>query len=711
MRFQRRDPTPEELARAQRIAPKIRELVEQGKSKRYICGKFGLPVAAVESVIDGGRPAGEMNMPPGDARTMGGEHVASGGGNVTNSGQKVREAVEQKPPPEKKGGVAREKAAREAGDEGGPTVENDPLSDEFQREAWMSTDSAFSSYVGGQEVPGQPRPPKELEGVFDVPNIYRSLFYALVEFGVGVERARGIIRVFKHYRPEDYTALDEVMRDAGLPITVRKPVLKAWRLETTDPADTANDGATVTPKDADEREVVRRRLGAIKREMGLNDGDDVLQELEDLEREKMRLEIEEMRENLRRKKEQGGEPDNEETTEIMVKIGGIPMRKTIKLRDLPMWKPLIYNPESETADEDTVEVLLDINGVRAHKKVKLSELDKWKQYIVKEQPAVPETEMIEVVLDINGVPITQKIPKDRLPQYARWMKGPDEEKKKENDELESVRQQMAQLQAQLERERKEYEEQQREAKRQAEIQALQNRIEGLQQALTSNPGKSEVEARLEKLREEIEKQREERYRSQIEGLQQTLENYRTELRELNNRMERMSNYDYIIQQQERLKDLGRKAGLIPKEEARQMQEEDIALTEQMNAVKRKDEAQAELLHIGADKLKSTGRLKEEVLSKGGADVLVKALQRITTPPSEAQAAMYSPTPEELAEAMNRIGHQREVTAQTPATQMQVQDTQQPPPPEAQPQGAGGIPGYRPVVPEEKKIVPNEGPVV
>ena len=133
-----------------------------------------------------------------------------------------------------------------------------------------------------------------------------------------------------------------------------------------------------------------------------------------------------------------------------------------------------------------------------------------------------------------------------------------------------------------------------------------------------------------------------------------------------------------------MSDLARKVGFIPKEEARQIQEEDVEIRDRLNAVKRKDEAQAEALHIAADKLKSTGRLRDEVISRGGAAIVVNALRKLTTPTGPAKPPFYTPTPEELARAVKRMESSR------PPGQSQ-QSSGSPAP--------RSIPGYRPIVPE------------
>lgn len=693
----------------------VLEKYNSGTSPKAIAKRLNVPIAAVEFVLSN---AGLMPMP--DMGTTYVPDTPAGGNNSTRTptsspsggdggerrpaaagGERRPAAIggtEQQSTSEKREASHKEKLASESAGESASTAPYDEMEREFPPEPWMQRGNEMPtmSMIGAQEIPGTPETTRELEGVFAVPNIYRQLFYALTEFGARPELARGIIRIFRYYQPDDYVALDEIMRDSGISPQVRRLVIKAWKLSTREevpPSDNAvND---IVEGNQPEREVIRQRINQLKKDLGITKGNTMLDTLDELEKEKVRLEIEEMRQRLKQAKQKAEEPEDNDEMEVMVKIGGIPTRKVIKTKDLPFWKPLLYNPDEESSGDDTVEVMLDIHGTRVRKRIKLSELEKWKPYIVREDQA-QQDDLVEVVLNIHGMPIRQKIRQEDLPKYAPWIKGETQESR----EVDELKRMIAEMNDKLEKERKEYEEKQREAQRRAELDALRNEISRLRSELAEPRGPSEADKRVEELRQMIEKQRDEMHAQQMESLRQTLEAYRSEMQQLRGQLDRMNSYEYVVQQQQRLSDLARKVGFIPKDEARQIQEEDVEIQDRLNAVKRKDEAQAEALHIAADKLKSTGRLRDEVISRGGAEVVVDALRKLTTSPEQANAPMYTPSPEELARAVERMegGMGSPVQPQPPPNPPQQ-------PPEAATQG--GIPGYRPIVPEQPREEENK----
>ena len=132
----------------------------------------------------------------------------------------------------------------------------------------------------------------------------------------------------------------------------------------------------------------------------------------------------------------------------------------------------------------------------------------------------------------------------------------------------------------------------------------------------------------------------------------------------------MSNWDYIKQKESQLDQMARARGYVPETEARRLDEEQIALEDERNTVKRKDEAAARALNIVAGKVEDTGKLRKELVDAGLAKEGVKFVQKIgerfLSSPEEQellkQGRPAEPTEEELARLSEAASHLTEERA-------------------------------------------------
>jgi hypothetical protein len=330
----------------------------------------------------------------------------------------------------------------------------------------------------------------------------------------------------------------------------------------------------------------------------------------------------------------------------MVNINGVSVRKGIKLKDLPLWKPLIIKDKGAGDEEgDMIEVTLDINGVRAKKKIKIDDIGKWEKCIVGDTEPGGD-EYTTVLLNFGGQPIERKIKTSMLHLYAPYIVKPgDRERGQSSAEIEELRKQVAQMADMLAQERNE-------KAREREAEKYERQFEALRQEISQLRSKPQtyddpVQKRIDEMEKQFQAQKDEVYMQQMTNLQQTLDSYRQEMQRLRDQLSNMSNFDYAIEQQQRFAQLARKQGYVDAREARRLSEEDIEMEDRLNMVKRKDEAQARVLNIAANKLEKTGDLKNAFINNGGADLLIDMLKKITTPKEEQEAAMYRPTVEDL----------------------------------------------------------------
>jgi len=547
-----------------------------------------------------------------------------------------------------------ERAAREVVGERPASAElaGDPLAHEFPDDLSFANMLPSMAQFGAQQVPGQPAPAMELAGVFDVPLVYKTLFYTLTELGAKPEQARGIVRIFRFYPPDDYVALDEILKDAGLSPGVRRLVVKSWRLASQDSdaaTDTSDSGVPSAADSEENMNAVRKKLNKLKQELGIASPGDLNAAVEDLEKLRLMYEVEEAKERLKQLKT-GGRPkddsDENDTMEVLININGIPVKKIIKTKDYHIWEPVIMKPKNTGDDgEDMIEVTLDINGVRAKKKIKIDDIGKWEKYIVRDTEPGGD-EYTTVLLNFGGQPIERKIKTSMLHLYAPYIVKPgDRERGQSSAEIEELRKQVAQMADMLAQERNE-------KAREREAEKYERQFEALRQEISQLRSKPQtyddpVQKRIDEMEKQFQAQKDDVYMQQMTNLQQTLESYRQEMQRLRDQLSNISNFDYAIEQQQRFAQLARKQGYVDAREARRLSEEDIEMEDRLNMVKRKDEAQARVLNIAANKLEKTGDLKNAFINNGGADLLIDMLKKITTSREEQEAAMYRPTVEDL----------------------------------------------------------------
>lgn len=569
-----------------------------------------------------------------------------------------------------------EKAASEAvGEQQKPAaLVNDPMAHEFPQDLPLSNNFPSMATFGAQQVPGQAAPAVELAGVFDVPLVYKTLFYTLTELGAKPEQARGIVRIFRYYPPDDYVGLDEILKDAGLSPGTRRLVVKSWRLASQDSdATIPSDEKGVPSADTEQaRAMARKKLNMLKQELGIPTPGDINAAVEDLERQRMMYEVEEAKERLKQLQKGGAARDDDgdsETVEVLVDINGVPVKKTIRQKDYHIWEPVIIKPKGGGGDgDDTIEVTLDINGVRAKKKIKIDEIGKWEKYIVKEESTSPG-DYTTVLLDMAGIPVEKKIRTADIHLYAPYMRKPAQQGDGQSSpELADLRKQVSQMADMLAQERAERAREKEEEKRQREFESMRAEIAQLR----SSPRSADdpVQRRIEEMEKMIQTQKDESYRQQMAELQRTLESYRSEISHLRDQLNTMNNFDYALEQQRRFDQMARKQGYVGPQEVNRLTEEDIRIEDERNMVKRKDEAQARALNIAASKLEKTGDLKNAFISKGGADVLVDTLKRITTSKEEQAAGMYTPTVEDLARKAQEIVREEQAAQVAPPVQEQ-----------------------------------------
>ena len=574
-----------------------------------------------------------------------------------------------------------DKAASEiAGEQQKPEqVMNDPMAHEFPDDLGFGGRFPTMATFGAQQVPGQAMPAAELAGVFEVPLAYKTLFYTLTELGAKPEMARGIVRLFRFYSAEDYVALDEILKDAGLAPGIRRLVVKSWRMagEDTDAQLPSGEAAQGISADTEEgRQIARKRLNRLKQEMGINTPGDINAEIEDLEKQRMMVEIDEAKERLKQmKKGPQQETGDDETIEVLVSMNGVPVKKTIRQKDYHIWEPVIVRPGPKAdGGDDAVEVMLDINGVRAKKHIRIDDIGKWEKYIVREDAKPKEGELTKVVIDLGGIPVEKTVRTDELHLYAPYVKRAQSQQSagEPTPEMTAIRKQVSELADIISQDRAEKAREREEAKREREFSALRQEISELRSAgsrRTDDP----VEKRMNEMEKQMQAQRDEVYRQQMAGMKETLDAYRQEISGLREQMGKMNNFDYAIEQQHRFDQMARKQGYVGPAEAQRITEDDISLEDQRNTVKRKDEAQARALNILGDKVEKTGDLKNAFINKGGADVIVDTLKRMTTSKEEQEAQMYTPSPADLARKVEEM-------ERTEAQRRPVENTQPPPPP-------------------------------
>lgn len=575
-----------------------------------------------------------------------------------------------------------EKAASEAvGEQQKPAaIVNDPMAHEFQQDLPLSNNFPSMATFGAQQVPGQAAPAVELAGVFDVPLVYKTLFYTLTELGAKPEQARGIVRIFRFYPADDYVGLDEILKDAGLSPGVRRLVVKSWRLASED-SDTAipSDEKGISPADTEQgRAMARKRLNVLKQELGMPSPGDINAAVEDLERQRMMYEVEEAKERLKQMQKGGIAQDGEgdsETIEVLVNINGVPVKKTIRQKDYHIWEPVIIKPKNGAGDGDdgVIEVTLNVNGVHAKKKIRIDDIGKWEKYIVKEESTNPD-DYTTVLLDMAGMPVEKKIRTTDIHLYAPYMRKPGQQGDGQSSpEISDLRKQVSQMADMLVQERAEKAREKEDEKRQREYDAMRAEIAQLRSP--SRTADDPVQRRIEEMEKMIQAQRDESYKQQMAELQRTLESYRGEITHLRDQLNTMSNFDYAIEQQHRFDQMARKQGYVGPQEVNRVTEDDIRIEDERNMVKRKDEAQARALNIAAGKIEKTGDLKNAFISKGGADVLVDTLKRMTTSKEEQASGMYTPTVEDLARKAQEIVHEEQAAQVPPAPPVQEQPPQ------------------------------------
>jgi hypothetical protein len=237
------------------------------------------------------------------------------------------------------------------------------------------------SFTGGP-VGGQPSGPPPLEGSYVIPDIYVTLYNTMVEMGLKPLYALGVIRQFRHFKPEDYDQLDNILRGGGTSVQARDQILRAWRLETT-PSEQSKGGAAETTGSAESA------LKTLKEELGMAPSsktklEALLEEKNQLELEEIQLRIQERRKNLGLTEE---EPEEEDPmTTILLDINGVPVEKKVRQSKIPQYAPYMKKvdsgaPPAPTISPEVAELRAKLAAETAHREAmeKQQAEDRWRR--------------------------------------------------------------------------------------------------------------------------------------------------------------------------------------------------------------------------------------------------------------------------------------------------------------------------------------------
>ncbi len=118
--------------------------------------------------------------------------------------------------------------------------------------------------------PGWPTP-SPLGGEYARPDLYETLRQVCIEFGLSDRLSRGVVRQFSHLSPSDYSGLDAILMAAGTPAAARRSIVSAWKLETGEPG-VFRPTAQGSDSEDDMVEVILNVAGfPVKKRVKLND--------------------------------------------------------------------------------------------------------------------------------------------------------------------------------------------------------------------------------------------------------------------------------------------------------------------------------------------------------------------------------------------------------------------------------------------------------
>lgn len=383
MPFQRKPPTPEVLSRAEKAYPRIRTDLLNGMSVRQAVQKYHITYGALEQAMKNAgdepamfhlnpSPSNATEQPPSPSPPTPTETASSApeapGKRPVGRPRKTPSdtgAVSPPPPPPSTPSippVAPPEPRVVPGlppepmqypgvpsNEGyGPTVGFSPATGPTP-----PVPPIQGASFGGGEVPSPPVPPpgsqpSPLMSAFEVPDMYLTLYSIMVENGLRPTYANGVIRQFRHFPPDDYKALDKILMMGGTNVQARNSIVNAWKLETREMG--GANGSSESPESASSPEEVARRIERITENLTGQSGTP-LDEAKQLELESLRLKVEEARLALeKRKKELGLVPSTGEDDyiDVLLNMGGYPVKQRVKREDLPLYQPLIVRPPPDS---------------------------------------------------------------------------------------------------------------------------------------------------------------------------------------------------------------------------------------------------------------------------------------------------------------------------------------------------------------------------